>query len=106
MPDNISTKPLMQILKLDRFKSGTISPPPDGIFDFRPGRTINKETGDIIFPTLEPFLDEIRNAGADTTYQYSEIYLQTKVKRSAVAESQLLLFEGHGKGRVRIDELF
>jgi len=106
LPDNISTKPLMQILKLDRFKSGTISPPPDGIFDFRPGRTINKETGDIIFPTLEPFLDEIRNAGADTTYQYSEIYLQTKVNAQQSPKASYFYLKGTAKGESGLTNSF
>jgi len=30
-------------------------PQPDGIFDFKPGITIITETGEIIFPTLQPF---------------------------------------------------
>ncbi|MGB9664626.1 MAG: cell surface protein SprA, partial [Ignavibacteria bacterium] len=31
------------------------NPRPDGKFDFRPGLTINTETGEIIFPVLQPF---------------------------------------------------
>lgn len=41
-------------------KSGT-STQPDGAFDFLPSRTIFTETGEIIFPFLKPFGDDIPN---------------------------------------------
>lgn len=49
---------------------------PDNIFDFRPGITIMKETGEIIFPTLEPFGQDIPKGLED--FKYNDIYTQTK----------------------------
>ncbi|MDD5362954.1 MAG: cell surface protein SprA [Ignavibacteria bacterium] len=106
LPNNISPKPLIQIVKLDRYTSGTLSPPPDGKFDFRPGKTINKETGDIIFPTLQPFADEIRLAGADTTIQYPEIYTQTKVTAQTSQKASYFFLKGSAKGESGISNTF
>lgn len=48
--------PLLRILGLDRFADdGTYRPDGDGMFDFRPGRTISNDEGEIIFPYLRPF---------------------------------------------------
>ncbi len=50
----IDGKSFLTILGLDKSdKYG--NPNPDGLFDYRPGITINPKTGDIIFPTLQPF---------------------------------------------------
>jgi cell surface protein SprA len=64
------------------------NPQPDGVFDFRVGYTILPETGEIIFPTLQPFgrnfpanipnHDSLRyNDVYDTTVTYAQ---QNKVK--------------------------
>ena len=84
-PDNnrIRYHPLLQVLGLDRYNiDGTPSPTGDGLFDFRPGRTIDLLRGDIIFPTLRPFDGGIRsyfNSIGDplpdtSVYLYSAIY--------------------------------
>jgi cell surface protein SprA len=52
--NNYDGKILLRQFKLDRLdESGNEKP--DGKFDFRPGITIIPETGEIIFPVLEPF---------------------------------------------------
>jgi len=51
MPQNIG---LMELFGLDRF-SGTSGPPPDKLFDYSDGVTIDQANGEIIFPTVEPF---------------------------------------------------
>ncbi|MCW9095320.1 MAG: cell surface protein SprA, partial [Ignavibacteriaceae bacterium] len=66
---------LIQAFGLDRQGSGG-SPTPDNIFDWRPGITILPETGEIIFPTLEPFGRDIPLGLEDKVYQ--KIYDTTK----------------------------
>ncbi len=69
---------------------------PDGLFDFRPGLTILPATGEIIFPTLQPFgrnisaalpnYDSLRyNDIYDTTVTYAQ---QNKVKDKFVITGQ------------------
>ncbi len=52
-------QPLLAVLGLDRF-SVEGAPGADGVFDYRPGRTIDPLHGDIILPYLQPFDDGIR----------------------------------------------
>jgi cell surface protein SprA len=52
------------------------NPNPDDKFDWRPGLTIFPETGEIIFPTLEPFGRNIPEALSELTYQ--AVYDTTK----------------------------
>ncbi|MCW8812832.1 MAG: cell surface protein SprA, partial [Chlorobium sp.] len=66
---------LIQAFGLDKQGSGG-SPTPDNIFDWRPGITILPETGEIIFPTLEPFGRDIPLGLEDKVYQ--KIYDTTK----------------------------
>jgi hypothetical protein len=51
--------PLLAILGLDRYTSDGM-PGGDGVFDYRPGRTIDQLHGDIILPCVRPFDDGIR----------------------------------------------
>jgi len=70
--------PLITMLKLDKFTNGTNQPPPDGKFDWLSGKTIFPETGDIIFPILEPFSKGLKDAGVDSAYWVSDIYTMRK----------------------------
>ncbi len=48
---------------------------PDGIFDFRPGVTILPETGEIIFPYLQPFGRNLPSSLADAeNLRFNEVY--------------------------------
>ena len=47
--------PYIQHFGLDQTNSDGTSDQPDGAFDFRPPYTINTATGELIFPTLQPF---------------------------------------------------
>lgn len=50
---------------------------PDGEFDFRGEITILPQTGEIIFPTLEPFGADLPD-GIDNSFRYDAIYTETK----------------------------
>jgi len=58
--DNILGFNLIQVFGLDRFGEEPGSPP-DGKFDYYAGYTINEARGELIFPTVEPFRQGIRN---------------------------------------------
>jgi len=68
-------KRLIQAFGLDKQGSGGSSTP-DNIFDWRPGITIFPETGEIIFPTLEPFGRDIPQELQGKAYQ--SVYDTTK----------------------------
>jgi len=50
----LQSKKLIQLFGLDNTDDAG-SANPDGAFDFEPGKTIFTKTGEIIFPTLQPF---------------------------------------------------
>lgn len=72
---------LLKILYLDRFDQNN-APTPDNTFDFIPGLTIDQKRAEIIFPTLEPFRENIRRffqrspqTGVDTSeFIFSDLY--------------------------------
>ena len=53
------------------------NPNPDGKFDFLPGKTILLNSGDIIFPTLEPFGSDLPII-FNESFQQKDIYDTTK----------------------------
>ena len=76
--------PLVQLLGLDRLNPSN-DPQPDGNFDFVEGITILPETGQIIFPNLQPFGSKLRsyfNPGSEANlinkYVYDTLYNTTK----------------------------
>lgn len=80
---NVSSKPLIQVLNLDKLNQQS-DPTPDGVFDFVDGVTINANNGRVIFPVLEPFGDHLIskfqpdcNASA-STYVFPQLYDSTK----------------------------
>lgn len=56
MPDGIN---LLELFRIDRFREDG-APQPDGVFDYLPNITLDEYRGELIFPTLEPFGDNIR----------------------------------------------
>ncbi|MBS1493756.1 MAG: cell surface protein SprA [Bacteroidetes bacterium] len=74
-------KSLLEVTGLDRFIGKGPQLGQDNNFDFLQGRTVNTETGDIIFPTLEPFNQPILTATGDTSLVFRDIY--TKLKSEA-----------------------
>ncbi|MCX6158187.1 MAG: hypothetical protein NTY74_09455 [Ignavibacteriae bacterium] len=71
--------PLITMLKLDRFNNSSLRPPPDGKFDWIESKIIYTESGDIVFPVLEPFGKGLKEAGVDSTYWFGEIYTKKKI---------------------------
>lgn len=70
--DNIGGKKLIQEFNLDKTdKSKTGGP--DGAFDFYAGRTIFPETGEIVFPVLQPFGKDFPKS-LDQSLKYQLIY--------------------------------
>ncbi|MEM1319074.1 MAG: cell surface protein SprA [Bacteroidota bacterium] len=75
--------PLLQVFNLDRLNVQG-DPCPDGIFDFVPGVTIQPRNGRIMFPVLEPFGDDLREAFSEPgdsifipKYEYFHLYDST-----------------------------
>jgi cell surface protein SprA len=75
LPSSGGNVKLIQAFGFDKQGSGG-SPTPDNVFDWRIGYTIFPETGEIIFPTLEPFGRDIPSVLAE--YKYQSIYDTTK----------------------------
>lgn len=86
---------LIQAFGFDQQGSGG-SPVPDNIFDWRPGLTIFPETGEVIFPTLEPFGKDIPAGLEDKVYQ--SIYDTTKTYARQDKGPDKWIFNGKNTG--------
>jgi len=86
--------PLLQMLKLDRYTGTTRSWKPDGNFDFFSGYTIIPETGDIIFPSLYPFRDELKKAGINDSLIFDELYSQRKFEAQNSNKATMYYIKG------------
>ncbi len=75
-------------------------PPSDNIFDYRPGITILPETGEVIFPNLEPFSDDLPpSLAADyATYNFDEVYDTTKTFAAQKKIKDKWILVGKSKG--------
>lgn len=83
---------LIEAFGLDRTSSGG-STVPDGEFDFAPQRSIYPNTGEIIFPVLEPFGKDFP-VELDQTLKYEEIYTQTKTEARKEGTKDKFVVEG------------
>ncbi|MGV8018207.1 MAG: hypothetical protein AB2L26_08535 [Ignavibacteria bacterium] len=89
------SRPLVTMLKLDRYQTGTYNSPPDGFFDWRPGITIIPQTGDVLFPSLNPFSEGLGQAGIiDSAYLFNELYIQTKTYAQQSPKASLYYLRG------------
>ncbi|MBE0570979.1 MAG: cell surface protein SprA [Ignavibacteriaceae bacterium] len=86
---------LIQAFGFDQQGSGG-SPTPDNIFDWRVGYTILPETGEIIFPTLEPFGRDIPAGLEELVYQ--SIYDTTKTYARQDKAPDKWVFTGKNTG--------
>ncbi|MDE6273295.1 MAG: cell surface protein SprA [Muribaculaceae bacterium] len=86
---DISNKPLLQVMNLDRIDSNQESNP-DGFFDYIEGYTVQSQNGRIIFPVAEPFghhLErKIGNQALAAPYVFQELYDSTLVVAKQFAD--------------------
>jgi len=68
---------LLNAFGLDKVDAGG-QPKPDNIFDYYPGITIFPETGEIVFPVLQPFGRNMVPILKDNGYSYQQVYDTTK----------------------------
>jgi cell surface protein SprA len=75
------------------------SPTPDNIFDFRPNYTVYTETGEIIFPTLEPFGADLPSGLTPREdYNFDEVYDTTKTFAAQKKIKDKWILVGKSKG--------
>lgn len=98
-------KYIITIMGLDKYTDGR-SGPPDTKFDWLPGTTIDVENGYIIFPTLKPFLNNLRDTingiTIDSSYWYPQIYTQLKDNSKLVPNANNYVFTGRARGETNI----
>lgn len=86
---DISNKPLLQVMNLDRLDSNQESNP-DGIFDYVEGYTVQSQQGRVIFPVAEPFGShlerKIGNPELAAPYVFKELYDSTLVVAKQFAD--------------------
>ena len=70
---------------------------PDNLFDYRPSITIFPETGEVIFPTLKPFGDNLPD-GLPDDYKFDDVYDTTKTfaQQNKIKDKWILV--GKSKG--------
>lgn len=98
-PDKVVT-----IFRLDQVTNGTGTTPPDGKFDSRPP-IFNAQRGEIIFPSLEPFRDGLReyfakqgNPQLAEQYVYNEVYDTTDQAARLNAAKNRFIISGEASG--------
>jgi cell surface protein SprA len=92
--------PLLQLLGLDRLNPNN-DPQPDGNFDFVEGLTIQPETGQFVFPVLEPFGQRLASffnpeteASLINKYVYDTLYRTTKADAELDMSKNKFFFMG------------
>lgn len=85
-------------IRNDLTKIDTTGQAPDGKFDFYPGYTVDLENGEIIFPTLQPFLATLINAGLpDSLYgKDSAVYYNSKQNAHSLQPKFYLKYKAVG----------
>lgn len=83
----------MTLLGLDRMNQRQ-QPYSDGRFDYLEGITINAARGLVYLPTIEPFGATLRDAGAESSFVYHELYEQTYVAAQQVASKNKYVLRG------------
>ncbi len=99
----IKNQALIKVLKLDRLNTRD-QLRPDGNFDFIDGYTILPQSGRVIFPVLEPFGSDLREAiGNDALadqYVFEELYTKTKTQAEEETEKNKFRLKGEYKASV------
>ncbi|MGE5439300.1 MAG: cell surface protein SprA, partial [Bacteroidota bacterium] len=89
---NGKSVPLIQAFGLDNVSSGNTGGP-DGNFDFIPYRTIIPETGEVIFPVLQPFNKNLPKDLPDSL-QYKDVYDTTITSAKTKGSLDRFLLKG------------
>ncbi len=89
-------KRFLNVFGLDLLNSSS-QPPPDNIFDFRPSITIFPETGEIVFPTLKPFGDNLPE-GLPADYKFNDVYDTSKTFAQQNKQADKWVLTGKSKG--------
>lgn len=80
----VSDKILLNLIGVDNLDQSQIyNANGDGYFDYVEGITVDSENGLIIFPTVEPFGQNLKNKlnnPTDSNYIFSELYTETKTE--------------------------
>ena len=103
--NSIENERLLRIFGLDKFNADdTPNEDGDNVFDFRPGRTINLASAEIIFPHLRPFDTGIKEYFIanglplpDSTFFYPQVYDTTK-SRAAENNNAKYAIQGRATG--------
>jgi cell surface protein SprA len=78
----VSDRTLLNLMKLDSLdQNNFVKPKGDGYFDYVEGVTVESETGNIHFPTLEPFgrdLEKKLTSPDDDQFLFKELYTNTQ----------------------------
>ncbi|MEP6465760.1 MAG: cell surface protein SprA [Parafilimonas sp.] len=105
----VSGTPLITILRADRLNSRN-DPQPDGLFDFVNGFTVLQQQGEIVFPVLQPFGNDLENLAFqgvnDTTkakYVYHQLYDSIKAIAQTYANVNHYVLQGTVKGSSNSD---
>jgi len=95
----VGTTRFLNAFGLDLLNASS-QPPADNIFDYRPGITILPETGEVIFPNLEPFSDDLPPslAAEYDTYNFDEVYDTTKTYAANKKTKDKWILVGKSKG--------
>lgn len=109
---NINKQILLRVLNLDRLDNQN-QPNPNGFFDYVEGYTIISQTGQIIFPEVEPFGSYLRskigNDAIANKYVFQELYDSTKTVAQQIAEKNKFRLKGEYKAssgaEIRLDAM-
>ncbi|MCS6917264.1 MAG: cell surface protein SprA [Chitinophagales bacterium] len=106
--DELSGKPLISVLGLDRLNNN-LDPQPDGVFDFIPNLTIIPSNGKVIFPVVQPFGKDLRSKFSNPLqaqqYVYQQLYDSTKTVAEQFPQFNRYVLKGTYKSRTS-NEIF
>ena len=98
----MKSKPLLQMLGLDRLDSNNSKENPNGIFDYIQGYTVDASSGRIFFPAVEPFGSHLEKKIGNSTiaekYVFQELYDSTKTVAKQIAEKDKFYLIGEYSG--------
>lgn len=94
--------PLLRLMNLDRLDANNTKETPNGTFDYIEGYTVHSSDGRIIFPSVEPFgnylKEKIGNDILADKYIFQELYDSTKTVAKQIAEKDKFYLIGEYTG--------